>query len=441
MLTRTRARRLSRKGEHNAALKLSAGQDIEILSRAGMHLSVLRKSDAPSIYRAIALAHAGMPEKALETGLHFRRHHLARNLLGRLATMIPERVGGNLDTRPEWKYIDLYCKARVSASDLLLKELPKIPPPLAVYIAQKVGELNLAKTYFDKIFMDTELPVPTRCWNEYQLTIRSIYCDTDKSVIVKNGPLVSVVLTAHNEEAYLAIALRSLLQQSWRQLEIIVVDDGSTDQTFEIARSFQNTDGRVRAYQLDKNVGIWAAKNYGIGKSTGEYVTMHDADDWSHPYKIAEQMKPLLADKAIACSSSHFLRVDENTGQLFSRNADNFLRWNPSSLLFRTHLADKLGKFHAIGLGNDCEFVARIENRFGFKSHSRIRKPLSVGLWRKDGLSNKFREGNKALERLEHWEDWRMEHMAPGTNYQKCNWYDFAEKLARRLSLKFIRGT
>ncbi|USG62805.1 glycosyltransferase family 2 protein [Sneathiella marina] len=292
-----------------------------------------------------------------------------------------------------------------------MENILKISPPLAVFVAQQSGQQELAQERFEKIFTDAELTVPEGCWDENQLTIHSICCDPEEVGTVKDGPLVSVVLTAHNEEAYLSTALQSLLKQSWQSQEIIVVDDGSTDNTFGVALDFQKRDARIRAYRLGENVGIWAAKNFGITKSTGDFITMHDADDWSHPAKISAQIKPLMTNRTIACSSSYFLRINEETGQLFSRNAENFLRWNPSSLLFRKQLVDEVGLFQTSGLGKDCEFVARIENRFSCKKHARIRKPLSLGLWRKNGLSNKLRDGEKAMDRLEQWETWRREHL------------------------------
>ena len=103
-------------------------------------------------------------------------------------------------------------------------------------------------------------------------------------------PSVSILIPAFNAEEWIADTLRSAIAQTWQRKEIIVVDDGSTDQTLAIARQFESDEVRVIA---QKNQGGAAARNTAFSFSRGEYIQWLDADDLLAPDKIARQMEAL----------------------------------------------------------------------------------------------------------------------------------------------------
>jgi len=100
--------------------------------------------------------------------------------------------------------------------------------------------------------------------------------------------LISIVVPAHNSEATLDETLRSVRAQTWRTLEILVVDDGSRDGTADIVRRHVAEDPRVRLLS-QANAGVAAARNHGIREARGKYVAVIDADDLWRPEKIALQ--------------------------------------------------------------------------------------------------------------------------------------------------------
>jgi hypothetical protein len=106
--------------------------------------------------------------------------------------------------------------------------------------------------------------------------------------------LVSVVVPAYNAESTLRATLASVRAQTYRRLEIIVVDDGSTDGTGGLVREAAALDGRIRLLSID-NSGVAAARNAGIAASRGAYVAPVDADDLWHPEKIARQVAAIEA--------------------------------------------------------------------------------------------------------------------------------------------------
>ena len=102
-----------------------------------------------------------------------------------------------------------------------------------------------------------------------------------------NTPLVSILIPAYNAEKWIAETLRSALGQTWQRKEIIVVDDGSTDQTVAIARQFESESVRIVA---SKNQGAATARNLAVQASRGDYIQYLDADDLLAPDKIERQL-------------------------------------------------------------------------------------------------------------------------------------------------------
>jgi peptidoglycan/xylan/chitin deacetylase (PgdA/CDA1 family) len=119
---------------------------------------------------------------------------------------------------------------------------------------------------------------------------------------VASGPLVSILIPAFNAEKYIAGTIRSAIAQTWKSKEIIVVVDGSTDRTLEIARQFESKSVRVIT---QRQQGAAAARNKALSLSSGEYIQWLDADDLLSPDKIALQMKAAheLNDKRVLLSS------------------------------------------------------------------------------------------------------------------------------------------
>ncbi|MDX9912626.1 MAG: glycosyltransferase family A protein [Phycisphaerales bacterium] len=110
--------------------------------------------------------------------------------------------------------------------------------------------------------------------------------------------LVTVVIAAYNPGVYLAESLRSVLEQTHRNIEIIVVDDGSTDESIDRAMGLL-ADPRVRLIR-QANQGKPAAVNHAMSIATGNFLAMHDADDVSHPTRIERQAKALRDNPDLA---------------------------------------------------------------------------------------------------------------------------------------------
>lgn len=132
-----------------------------------------------------------------------------------------------------------------------------------------------------------------------------------------NHPPVSVIVPAYNAEAHLAEALESVLAQSYRPMDVIVVDDGSTDRTAEIVKRFSE----VR-YVSQQNSGPSAARNRGIALAQADYVAFLDADDVWEPEKLSEQMSVVQEHGnagLVFADMRHFEECQETQPSMFSK--------------------------------------------------------------------------------------------------------------------------
>lgn len=102
---------------------------------------------------------------------------------------------------------------------------------------------------------------------------------TEKRINCQEMPLVSVIIPVYNSESYLKECLDSVLNQTYRNIEVICVDDGSVDRSLEILRHYENKDSRVQVY-IQENKGPSAARNKALDNANGEYISFVDSDDF-----------------------------------------------------------------------------------------------------------------------------------------------------------------
>lgn len=112
-----------------------------------------------------------------------------------------------------------------------------------------------------------------------------------------NSELISIVVPIYNSETYLRRCIDSILNQSYENLEVVLVDDGSTDNSGEICESYKSNDSRLKVFHI-KNSGVAQARNYALEHITGDYVMFVDSDDWIEPSMCSEMLSEALDNKA-----------------------------------------------------------------------------------------------------------------------------------------------
>ena len=122
-----------------------------------------------------------------------------------------------------------------------------------------------------------------------------------------NNSLVSVIMSAHNAEETIEKAINSLLNQTYTNLEILLVDDFSSDRTLGICEDFDKSYENITLFRNDKNIGLTRSLNKLINKSKGVYIARQDADDVSAEGRIEKQLTFLRKHNLDACSSRAYI--------------------------------------------------------------------------------------------------------------------------------------
>ncbi len=185
-------------------------------------------------------------------------------------------------------------------------------------------------------------------------------------VPASGAPRVTVLLAAYNAAGTLPTALRSLQAQTWSNLEILVLDDASPDDTAAVAERFAAADPRIRVVRMPQNGGAYVARNRGLDLATGDFVTIHDADDWSHPLKIEIQARLLAGEPDLFACTTEQARATPDLGFTRWTGRGGFIIRNVSSFMFRRPpMRAQLGYWDTVRFAADSELIRRAQRVFG----------------------------------------------------------------------------
>ena len=217
-----------------------------------------------------------------------------------------------------------------------------------------------------------------------------------------NNPLVSIIIPTYNRAHLISETLDSVLVQTYTNWECIIVDDGSTDNTFEVINSYVNKDARFQYHHrpTDRLAGGNAARNYGFEVSKGEYVNWFDDDDIMHPDKLLIQIKSLLKSeyKFSICQTLNFENEINNvyglrptrkheTDPFEAYLKEEFVVFTPSTVWEKSFLNMYTYKFDEnLKASQEWEFYCNIF--FNEKSFDYIEKPLAYIRFHNERISS-----------------------------------------------------
>jgi glycosyltransferase involved in cell wall biosynthesis len=187
-------------------------------------------------------------------------------------------------------------------------------------------------------------------------------CQTDSigaaprriTALVSSNPLVSVLVTSYNREAFIAEAIESVLAQTFTDFELIVSDDASSDNTAAIARGFARRDARVRVSVNERNLSDYPNRKRAACLARGQFLKYHDSDDVMYPHCLDVMVGALLAEPraAVALSASHAWSGGKSPMLLTPSLAyereylgTGLFQLGPAAALFRTEAFRELGGF------------------------------------------------------------------------------------------------
>lgn len=205
-----------------------------------------------------------------------------------------------------------------------------------------------------------------------------------KPAAIIASPLVSVVMTCHNTERHVDDAVGSILGQSWKNLELIVVDDASRDGSLGRLQAITALDSRMRIIPLSSNVGTYRAKNIGISAARGSILTFMDSDDTSHPDRIGQQLD-MLRRPGIIATTCNYVRHTSCGDVVMNRGLRE--RRALISLMIKREVIDDIGWFDSVRTSADDEFFERIRTVYGRDAVAHVDHALYFALSREDSLS------------------------------------------------------
>lgn len=181
---------------------------------------------------------------------------------------------------------------------------------------------------------------------------------------MNNRPLISVILPCFNAQYFLPLALDSIINQTYTNLEILCINDGSTDKTADILEEFAKKDKRIRVVHNEKNLKLIGTLNKAIALAKGEFIARMDADDISNKERI-EKLYSILISKnvdVVSCNNNHI--------DVFGvHKATSFLKAiTPLEIQFSSYFFTPIG--HALLLGKRDAFIDTLYSESGIALHT-----------------------------------------------------------------------
>ncbi|MEL6363082.1 MAG: glycosyltransferase [Pseudomonadota bacterium] len=206
-----------------------------------------------------------------------------------------------------------------------------------------------------------------------------------------DGPKVSVLVPVYGAEEFIDVAIGSLLSQTWSNLEIIAVEDCGPDNSWQRLQELAKQDSRLKIFKNDVNMGAYPTRNRALGLATGEFVTVHDSDDWSHPQMIEVQMRALMDDPELKGTCSAMARVNPDMTFILrpQRNNLEYVHRSYPSLLMRREDVLQLNEWDQVSANADDEFIQRARMKWGDEAILDVMPgvPLSLFLVHENSLT------------------------------------------------------
>lgn len=181
---------------------------------------------------------------------------------------------------------------------------------------------------------------------------------------ITDGPLVTIVMSTFEPNDHIFTAVRSALEQSYRNLEVLVIDDASGKEFDDILARVAALDPRVRVLRQVENGGTYRIRNRALDEANGELITFNDSDDWMHPERIALQVAHLLKHPDAMSNISMSTRLTDRLEAVESNRRLRVGICEPALMFRRLPVVEKIGYFDDVRKGGDTEYRKRLNRAF-----------------------------------------------------------------------------
>lgn len=251
------------------------------------------------------------------------------------------------------------------------------------------GADQLRLDHINAIFRSAGLIEIQKADPEHPLELDNITASESGGALHNFEVCVSILVPCFNAEATISFALDSILAQTHSNVEILCVDDCSTDRTREIVQSYVDRGAPVTLLVNERNSGPYYSRNRALRHATGDFVTVQDADDWMHPQRLEMQLIPLLMKKRARFSFTRLARVA--SGFVFTlrpyRPMLEPIHWSYTSIMGAREDYLNLGGWDPVVAHADAEFIDRIKDVLGEDALQECYEDVPMALF-SDGPGN-----------------------------------------------------
>ena len=205
---------------------------------------------------------------------------------------------------------------------------------------------------------------------------------SEKKLLNIKKDVVSIIITNYNTCLFLENAIQSVLNQTHDNIEIIILDDNSTDNSYVIFEKYKNYPN-IHIYLYNQNMGPYWLKNSILDKISGDYVTILDSDDVDLPEKLEKQLTVLKKNPNISCVTCQYERIGHKVSLGYP------------SMMWRREVFVKIGFYDSVMMGADSEFFERFLRVHGNSAVYHIKEVLQKGIRREEGLTSIVSEHSK----------------------------------------------
>ena len=196
--------------------------------------------------------------------------------------------------------------------------------------------------------------------------------------------LISIILPCYNSEKYIHNAIESVLNQTYNNWELIIVDDYSIDNTVKLIDKYYTKDNRIKLVKNNMNYGTYYSLNEGLKISKGDYITKIDSDDIYDKNKLKKQLDFCIRNNIEGCTCNIVQKY-------YKRGILSFINIpNMSSLMFSTKILKSIGYYDNCRFDCDSEYLHRIKNNFNILN---IEENLYIANYRKNSLTTSYNSG------------------------------------------------
>lgn len=189
------------------------------------------------------------------------------------------------------------------------------------------------------------------------------------------GPLVSVIMSVYRPTPALDLAIAAVINQTWANIELIVVDDGGDPSDSALIRAACEKDSRIRYLRAESNGGTYRCRNLALTIAKGKYIGFQDADDWTHPQRFETQINELETHPNLVATWCTGIQLTDNL-EVSKVSRSGYSEIFASLVFRRETVLSRIGNFDEVRKSADAEFVRRIKTVFGDDSVRIIELPM-----------------------------------------------------------------